>query len=140
LGGKSYAAVHLFGMTDKAAGELVPLARSWNHPAKLKVAGDDFESKGYDQFQRAYVIERKGGSAELKFELAGSEKSPLVNPVFVVKNWGGRSVRLKVDGVEIERGSSFRLGFNSTVEGRDLVVWLRKESTGPVRVELSPID
>jgi hypothetical protein len=136
IGGKSYKAVHLFGMTDKGAGELAGLARSWNYPAELKISGGDFESEGYDKYQRAYLIARKGSGSKLGFTLAGSEKSPVINPAFVIRNWGRESVKLKINGREIERGSEFRFGFTPTLEGTDLIVWVRLESSKPVSVAL----
>ena len=41
------------------------------------------------------------GSAEgdLKFRLNASEDSPVVNPAFVIKDWGKSDVELKVDGL-----------------------------------------
>ncbi|MHC4153601.1 MAG: LamG domain-containing protein [Planctomycetota bacterium] len=44
--GDSYIAVSLYGMTDKGIDSLIPLARSWNHPAKLNLMAAGFESEG----------------------------------------------------------------------------------------------
>jgi len=116
------------------------LARSWNHAAELKLISEGFINEGYDKFQRAYVLGCKKGSAAgpLEFELAASEDSPVVNPAFVIKGWGDREAALKVDGKTIERGRNFRLGHYYCLEGSDLVVWMRKESTKSLKVSLVP--
>jgi hypothetical protein len=137
---KTYTAVSLYGMSEKSAAELVPLARSWNYPAQLVITSGNFHSEGYGKEQRAYVLfcEEKGRPTTLEFEVAASAKSPLVNPAFVVKNWGQAGAEIKVNGEQVKRGKSFRYGYNHTLEGSDLIFWLKKESTGPVTISLSP--
>jgi hypothetical protein len=136
----TYTAVHLCGMSNSAVDALVPLAKSWNFPADLKSAGDGFTSQGYDRNQRAYVLTcaDQGNPSTIEFELAASEASPVINPAFLVKGWGRGAAGLKVDGKQIKRGKNFRLGHNHTLEGSDLVVWIKKESTKPIKISLSP--
>lgn len=78
----------LYGMTDKPPQELAVLGRSWNDPAELKLAGSDFASGGYDKNQRAYVLgcKQPGKPTTLELTLAGSKKSPVLNPALVIKN------------------------------------------------------
>jgi len=136
--GDSYIAVSLYGMTDGPVTDVVPLARSWNYPADLKLAGTGYESTGYDRYQRAYVLSRQEGVSRspLKFELAASEKSPVVNPAFVITGWGSSDAELTIDGKRVKRGQDFRLGHHSRLETTDLIVWLKKESTEPLRILL----
>ena len=137
---KTYTAVHLTGMCGKSAQQLVPLARSWNYPADLNLVGCGLENKGYDKNQRAYVLTCKNSSQppKVKFELAASEKSPVLNPCFVLEDWGAGDVSLKIDGKEIKRGGNFRFGHNHRIDDSDLVVWLKLESNRPVTIALSP--
>ena len=44
-----------------------------------------------------------------------------------------------IDGREIKRGKDFRFGHSRRLEGSDLVVWIKAESTRPIRVTLSSI-
>jgi hypothetical protein len=136
----TYTAVSLYGMTNVSVPKLAPLARSWNYPAELGVSGNAFTSQGYDRYQRAYVLTctRKDKPSKLECKLAASEKSPVVNPAFVIKNWGDAAVSLKINGREVKRGRSFRYGYNHTFEGNDLVVWVEKQSTTPMAILLSP--
>jgi len=136
----TYTAVSLTGMSDKGVRGLLPLARSWNYPAKLNLIDEGFKSEGYDRYQRAYVLacEDKGNPSALEFELAASDKSPVVNPAFVVTGWGESGAKLKINGKPVRRGRDFRLGHRHRLEGSDLVVWIKKESTKSIIVSLFP--
>jgi hypothetical protein len=137
--------IMLNGLTDKAAAELVPLAQSWAKPAQLKLKkgllGSAFVDEGYDPTERAYQLacKRRGKPSTLEFELACSKDSPAVNPAFVVKNWGAKAVALKINGKKVKRGEDFRFGYQDAIEGSDLVVWIKAESTKSVKITLSPI-
>jgi hypothetical protein len=137
---KTFTAVHLCGMSEKAVPGLVPLARSWNYPARLDLGGSGFRSEGYDRSQRAYVLtcENKDNPSTLKFEFAADENSPVVNPAFVIKGWGDAGAELKINGKKVKRGENYRFGHNHSLEGSDLIVWIKKEATEPVAISLSP--
>jgi hypothetical protein len=139
--GDSMTKIMLDGLTTKRAAELVPLAKSWLSPPKLTLAGAAFHNEGYDPAQRAYVITRQPGSgaAGLQATLTASEESPAVNPAIVVQNWGTEGVRVRIDGKSVAAGKDVRLGHSDTLEGTDLIVWMRRESTGPVRISLEPV-
>ncbi|UCC23222.1 MAG: LamG domain-containing protein [Planctomycetota bacterium] len=121
------------GMSDKSPEELVPLAKSWLRPAKLEVKAGGM-SEGYDRAQRAYVLAAAG--PEISVVVKASEKRPMINPAFVIKNWGEAGAVLTVDGEKIKCGKSFRYGHRKTAEGSDLIVWIKKESTRPLEVSL----
>ncbi|HXY11160.1 MAG TPA: hypothetical protein VEI52_25230 [Terriglobales bacterium] len=73
----------------------------------------------------------------LRLSLEASPESPLLNPAFVIKNWGESEPTLRIDGKPAQRGPSFRYGFVPTLEGNDLVVWLKLEATTPRRLEFA---
>jgi hypothetical protein len=131
---------NLYGLTGKPAKELAVLARSWNFPAELKLSGSAFESLGYDKNQRAYVLERKAAAenAPLEFTLAGNAQSPVLNPAFIVKQWGNANGTLTLDGKPVPRGKGFRFGHRQTLEGTDLIVWIETESRAPLTFRLQP--
>ena len=123
---KGFFALYLYGMTDQPIASLAPLARSWNAAPVAKISGGGIEGGAYDKSQRAYVFKRTDAKADtLEFTLEASEASPIQNPAFVVKNWGKRACTLAIDGKAIPHGKDFRLGHNKTVEGTDLVVWVK---------------
>ena len=116
----------LYGMTNQPVESLAPLSRSWNSAPAVTLAGSGFESQGYDKNQRAYVFAAQSATAgPLEITLEASPESPIQNPAFVVKNWGNRPAKLSIDGKAIPRGKDFRFGYNKTLEGTDLVVWVK---------------
>ena len=131
----------LYGMTDQPAESLVALARSWNHPPELKVADSNYEIQDYDYTQRAYLLRARKPGAELSFELAASEKSPLVNLALVVDNWDAANIRCVVDDRELTRGKDFRYAVEYDVEGKArLIVWIKKLSQQATKVKLTPVE
>ena len=139
--GLSRTWIMLNGMTNKPAAKLVPLAKSWLYAPQLKLSSRGYRSEGYDQAQRAYVLSRKDirQFSALNFELAASKESPVVNPAFVIKNWGGGSAGLAIDGKKVGGGKHFRAGHRKTLEGGDLIVWVKGEWTKPVKISLRPV-
>ena len=139
--GDSMTKILLHGMTTRSATELIPLAKSWLSPPELELIGTGFQSKGYDPTQRAFVILRESDrpSAKLKLLLKATSDSPLVNPAFVLKNWGDSEPKLTFDGKAVAPGEKLRYGFVRQLEGTDLVVWLAAESTHSSTMELTAV-
>jgi hypothetical protein len=132
--------VMLNGVTTKKVDELIPLVKSWSNPARLNVSGSSYTSDGYDPTQMAYVLVSgdPGQAQKLSFKLAASKDSPVINPAFVINGWGDSDVELKVDGKQVKRGKDFRFGHRYRLEATDLIVWIKTESTKPVKISLSP--
>jgi hypothetical protein len=134
--------VLLNGMTDKPVADLIPLAKSWTDAPKLELPGDVFSNAGYDQAERAYQL-IKGTSDKpetLDFHILADKEHPVINPAFVIRNWGESDCVLKLDGKEIAEGKTFRFGHRHTLEGTDLIVWIEKTSTEPVTILLSSTE
>jgi len=129
----------IMGLTDQPIEKLAPIARAWLQSPTLTVTGGPFKSEGYSKAQRAFIISRASGSGTLEFEIDASEESPVVNPAFVVENWGESGARLEIDGREIDRGRIFRFGHYRRLEGTDLIVWVKTEIMEPVSIAISPI-
>jgi hypothetical protein len=130
----------IMGLTDKPIERLAPLAQSWLQPAKLKSISKGFHSQGYSRDQQAYVLVKEiEQQVNLEFELPASDESPVVNPAFVIRNWGGAHAVLRIDGEVVKRGKNFRFGHDRTLDGADLVVWIMKESTRSFRVSIGPV-
>jgi len=122
----------MYGFTDQTATSLIPLAKSWNRPPKLKSV-NGCESSGYSQTERAYRLVAKASS--VSFALDGSEETPVHNPCFVIEQWTNKNKsRLVVNGKELASGKSFRQGTTRGADGTmTLVVWVELESVSPVR-------
>jgi hypothetical protein len=130
----------LNGLTDKTGAELLPLARSWLSPPALEIAGPGFRSEGFDATERAFVVARTGAPASqpLQVTLRASEQSPVVNPALVIRNWGLSAARVEIDGRPVPAGKDLRIGSVHRLEGDDLVVWIRKDATVPLRITVAP--
>jgi len=125
----------IYGFTNKKADSLIPLAKSWNNaPAISNTTGCD--SKGYDKSQRAYLL--TATAPRMSFALNASEKSPIVNPCFVIKNWSSNDeVALVINGKPLDCGKNFRQGIVRDTDGTPmLVVWIRTESEKPIKISL----
>lgn len=96
--------------------------------------GEAFESAGFDQTERAWQLIKKADVApnSLETTIKADDGHPIVNPAFVIKNWGHRSAEVHGNGKSVPRGSDFRLGHRHTFEGTD-IVWLKLETNQPPR-------
>jgi hypothetical protein len=134
--GLRYGDAAMYGMTNQPKEHLVKLARSWNYPPELRIASEQFKFDRYDRIQRAYSLECQSGGNSLGFTLQGSEKEPVLNPVFVVKNWDRGDLKLKVDGQPVPRGPDFRYGREYGIDGKaKLVIFVKVEADRATRFE-----
>ncbi len=126
----------MYGLTDRAPGALIPLARSWNDPPKIKKL-QGAHSSGYHQDRRAYTLLRE--KELIGFTLAGSERSPVLNPCFMVKNWDqSEQAGIRVNGVPIPEGPDNRQGIIRDTDGtRTLVVWLKQNRRENTLIQIS---
>ena len=124
----------LTGMTDKSAEELLHLARSWYNPPELK--GKNLNAE-YDQSQRAYVLTPDNNVNELDFRIEASEGSPMINPAFVIADWGMKNVELEINGNKVQHGKKFRFGKTDKLDGSDLIVWIEFESKESVQIKIT---
>ena len=141
----SVTKIMLDGLTNRPAAELALLARSWASPPQMTVVGGDFQNKGYDPSQRAFVLERVSvGSAPLQLHFYANADSPLLNPAIVVEKWGEAAATLLVNGKPaawgpVAWGNDARFGLVSKLEGSTLVVWLRMKAEVDTSIELRPV-
>ncbi len=133
--------VYLSGMIESKDPQsvLVPLAWSWIVPPKLILqgAGPSYTVRHYDPTQKAYVVDSKSDQNELEFELLADPDyygvaTTILNPVIIVRDWGKSDVELEINEKRIERNSDFRVGYEATDTGTNLVLWLKFESKEPV--------
>lgn len=136
-----FEAVTLYGMTTEPVTELVTLARSWNYPAELNLSSEGFINEGFSKYQRAYILKckKKNNPSSLKIKLSASEKSPVVNPAFVIKGWGNNGAKLEINGKKITASDKFRLGHRYKMQSTDLIVWIEKQATEPIEINLLPV-
>jgi hypothetical protein len=103
----------------------------------LEIADSNWKNQGYDYTQRAYVLVSEASSKTLEMTLQASEKSPLVNPAFVMKNWNANNFSLEIDGNPVAEGKEFRYGVEYDVNGKPMVVvWIKYSSAKQVKIVL----
>lgn len=133
----SMTKIVLCGMTDKNAQNLLSLARSWLKAPILTIDSDNYINNGYDQTQRAYILDckTKAQPSPVTLNVAASVQSPVRNLAVVVRNWGQTEASLQVEG---QPNATYRTGHHRRLEGTDLIVWIVLESNKPVQIELKP--
>jgi hypothetical protein len=120
-------AYNIYGMTNLPVTELKILNRSWNSPPIIADL-NGCESTRYDKRQKAYLIGKE--SDELSFNLNGSEKNPVMNPCFVIKDWGNQPVaHLEINGEKQVPDTNFRQGIIRDTDGTEtMIIWIRQRS------------
>jgi hypothetical protein len=102
---------------------------------------------GYSIGDLAYLIDatKPKRSKDVQVEVSASGKSPVINPAFLINNWGSGHAVLEVNDKVIPRGTHFRMGHYRTLELEDgrkwtdvLIVWAKVSSTKPVQFGIRP--
>ncbi|MEM9452777.1 MAG: LamG-like jellyroll fold domain-containing protein [Myxococcota bacterium] len=122
----------LYGFTnDPGMDGAVMAARAWIRPPVMENLSGA-ESMGYDTDARAYQLRHSG--APIRFVLAGSDKSPVHDPAFVVDDWqGGADVEVMLDGA----AAAARVGLTRDRRGAPrLVVFVEHDGTSGVELEI----
>jgi len=122
--------IGMYGFTNKSISSLLPLARSWNYPAQVSDASG-CAIPVYNREQRAYELTRN--EREVSFTLNGSESSPIVNPVFVITDWGSTDATVKIAGQAVTH--DVRQGHIMTADKETLVVYIERTSTATLKFE-----
>lgn len=133
--------IMLQGMTDKAAADLVPLAKSWLQAPVLKIVSGKYTGGDYDQSERAYMIEKTNQDdvTPFSFALEASVDSPLLNPAIIIKNWGSQAASLSINNQPVAQGDNFKQGIRKGTDGDDLILWIKMDSKTPVKMILKKI-
>jgi len=128
-----FGSLVMYGFTDEGIESALPAARAWKNPPLIEnVKGA--KTKGFDKDQKAFVF--SNADRDISFSITGSEMSPIVNPCFVFKNWGEKDASISVNGKHITEGTDLKLGRHWTDSGRDLIIWLRTESTKQMEISI----
>jgi hypothetical protein len=136
LGGGEPRYFALYGFTDKDIKELIPLGRFFNNAPSVKLMNGASEVK-FIQSEKAYHIDVTEPS--VSFQINASQKSPLVNPAFVLKNWKNPNVKLTINGKSIKRGKDFRYGMEYDAEGiPQLIIWMKYNSEKKTEIHFIP--
>ncbi len=132
----------LIGMTDGSAAALAPLARSWRQPPAASTTSAGFRANGFSLAEKAFLFSRTttNAGAALIIEVAASDSSPLINPAFVVANWGDAPLAVSFNGQELSSGTDYRVGQRKTPTSIDAIVWLKLSVNSPARISLRSLS
>jgi hypothetical protein len=138
---KCWTKIMLHGLTDRGATWARTLTASWSNPPELKIKDGNFQVTGYEPAEKAYHLKciSPGEPSELTLSIDATEQSPLVNPAFVIEDWGKKGALMKTsDGAVINPGKNFRVGHRKSAGHSDVIVWLAAEETTPVTIIFVP--
>ena len=124
-GGIPFEGRFIMGISGRPAKELVPFARFWLSPPELDIQTEGYQSAGFYRDDRAYHISKESDNAEeLIIRVDANAESPLVNPAFVIENWGNSVVKILVNGQEQTNPETCQYSIRRTLQSKDLIVWL----------------
>ena len=109
-------------------------------PAKATIVAGNYRSAGFDMEQKAYVVELQDSDQAdaLHLKLEAGPESPLVNPAIVVKNWPvSANATVEVAGRTLNP-AEFKMGIEEELNGNNLVVFLKLESSEPTEIRIKP--
>lgn len=128
----------LMGLTDQPIAKALPVAKAWVHPPKVTLSGTNFTNDGYSRDDRAYHLRKSSpGNAKLELKIQASDASPVVNPAFVIDDWGNDVPSLTLNGKAVAEGKDFRVGYLDRLDGTSMVVWIRGELSKPATLTLT---
>jgi hypothetical protein len=138
---KSITVPFMFGMIPRETTsketvlKLLPLARMYNNPPIMS-DGSGCIVSGYNRYKHEYKVIKQEDN--FSFRLLGSEQSPIVNPCFLVKNWGSnKKAYLSINGKTTPAGKKLRQGIvRDTMGNRALVIWIEYKSEEPTEFSI----
>jgi len=129
----TYLASSIIGMTTNPIETLIPLAKSWNYPALLNSDSPEFISKGYDKYQRSYVLKANSPKAkELRLRVNASTTSPLQNLALDIENWDAGNPRISLNGKLLKESENYSIGRIFGLEENKTVLFIRIESSNNI--------
>jgi hypothetical protein len=129
-----YGSIVHYGFTREDITSLIPIAAYWHNPPDMKKESG-LEVNGFDKDQKAYIFTSL--SDKMLFTIAASDKSPVVNLCFVIKNWtGNNKATLKIN----DKKQSSRQGIVYDTDGKQtMVIWVEFSASSPVKFEIEKI-
>ncbi|KAA6301486.1 MAG: hypothetical protein EZS26_002360 [Candidatus Ordinivivax streblomastigis] len=134
----TYLVRQMMGMTTEPIESLLPLAQSWNNPPAVQMTSKAYEYKGYDVYQRAYLIRKKtDDNAPVNLTVLASEQSPVHNMAFVIDNMKERNITIKINGKSLHRGKDFETGYIQGLDENKMVLWLPLHSHSTLSININ---
>jgi hypothetical protein len=127
-----FGSMVLYGFSRQPIAKLVPLARSWARPPEITALAG-CRAAGYRKESRDFPLVAEQESMSVR--IAATADSPLMNPCFVVRNWGhSGAARVQTTGAGAK---DVRQGAMIDTDGTiTMVVWLELAATSAVTVDI----
>jgi len=132
--------IMLHGLTATTADQLASLAKSWSNPPEIKIKGDKYINRGYDQSERAYHVTslEKSNPGDLILELDADMDSSVENMCLVIENWGKSYPEIRMNNTSLTLNKDYDIGHRQTLEDTDLLIWIETNSTEPIKLNIIP--
>jgi hypothetical protein len=129
-----YGSMVHYGFTNQEIGYLLPLAKYWQDPPIVKnVKGASFRE--FRKEEKAFIFDEV--NEQMSFSIDADEKSPVVNPCFILNKWNGKKVSVKVNGTKMKNGNGLRIGKVRDTEGDlKLIIWMEYSSQEPLKIDI----
>ncbi len=126
----------LCGCTDKDAGQLLPLAKSWLRAPKITLTGGPCKGGEYELEERAYHLTYTSGSNDdIQLRLDASEHHPAEGFCIVINNWPGGNVDISVNGQTL-KNTDYKTGHLQQYDGEKLILWFPIKAQSPQNILL----
>ncbi|MBC7888456.1 MAG: LamG domain-containing protein [Ferruginibacter sp.] len=128
-------AMTIYGLTTGKPEALTNLNRSWNFAPEITGATGCI-NLGYNKAEKAYLLEKK--SNHIKFRIAATEQSPVVNPAFIIRNWGtadAENLRVKINGQVILNKKDYQKGIEMDTNGTPMLI-IRMKHTNTKMIDV----
>ena len=102
-------------------------ASSWLYPGDVNMIGDNATFVENDYYQKALIFETERLNHGCQFTMYPKiMSSVVVNPVFIIKNWGKYPVSIKMNGKTLKEDADYRYA----IEGDSAVIWVKAKFSG----------
>lgn len=135
IDGEKMTKLMLCGCTDKDAGQLLPLAKSWLRAPKLNVLSANCLGGQYDLTERAYKLTAKDNS-NLKLYLNASNEQPANGICLIVKGWNTPPAQVLANRKTLNL-TEYKTSIVSDYEGTNMILWLDLKATSPINLEIT---
>jgi hypothetical protein len=100
---------------------------SWLYPGDISMIDENAKFIENDYYQRALVFETDKINRGCQFTMYPKiVSSVIVNPVFIIKNWGNNPVSVKINGKPLKEDLDYRCA----IEGGSAVIWVKAKFSG----------